>query len=181
MQREEHFDLKMLKRCNLKIDRLIDYTCHKYQAILARFRKPNAAFGDFNNVTIELVQEFKDEAKEHVRHILRNKSEYGYLYNLIGQKELFNTVVFEHGNFSLLSPQCELVIKRVESIAETIHAREKAEFPATCLYILYFFARLVNPAKNWITIDYLTNGNVFHKYFMQDGLNWNADDCKCKI
>lgn len=160
---DEYFDLQQLKKFKLPIDRVIDFVVKPNEAKLKLLAVKNRALPDFYNVTYELVVEFRRQAMAHVQHVLENLSEYGHLYDLLKRRDLFNAVYYDYRNFPLA---CERVLDQVENMADKFFKRGAVEFPATCLYLLYFYARLANPDKNWITIDHLSNGNVYHKYFM---------------
>lgn len=160
-RRIENYDLKVLKRQNLPLDRIVDYVAQKNEQKILRY-KPRSLNG-FNFISQELVIDFKSEAIAHIRHILNNRREYGFLYNMIDDKDpMSHTVFIKYKEFQLV--ESFVVIQQIQDIAAQFFPRDSDKFDATCLYLLIFYALLVNRHANWITIDHVTHCNRNHQY-----------------
>lgn len=158
-----HFDLRVLKQHDLNIDRLIQYV-YMQNLHLKKFFVKSHMYPEFNDITVQLVREFQKSAESHIKHVLLNSSDYGYLYKLIDEPQ-FNEVEFNYKYFPLISGR-QQALTEIEKIADRFFEKGTIKFEATCLYLLYFFALLVNPHANWIMMDYLNFGNKFHQYFI---------------
>ncbi|GFQ78262.1 SF3 helicase domain-containing protein [Trichonephila clavata] len=170
---EEYYDLKVLKRSNHRLDRLVDFVAHTNGYKLRKFGSPSKLLPGFNNVTPELVREFKNEAYAHLRQIQTNRVEYGYLFNIIDERDgISHAVYIKYEQFPLMEGD---VLPEIYAIAHKLAEPNTDMYDATCLYLLIFLALLVNRHSNWATIDYLTNCNSEHPYAMY--VNWIP---KCK-
>lgn len=162
------YDLDILRKQTLKIDRLIDFVATQNESKLSRLRVPSNVLRGFYIVTPELVNAFEKDGSAHVRHILDNRSEYGLLYDLVDHRDhLFNSLRFDYDNFPLVSCDPAVkddVLRRVQKTAAAFFKPDTLPFDATCLTLLYFYALLVNPEANWTILDHLSDGNKFHKY-----------------
>lgn len=158
---EEYYDLKVLKNSTRKIDELIRYVANQNQE-LKRYRVRNRTLPEMFDVTPKLVQDFRRQALSHVRHVLDNLKEYGDLYR-IAKENHFNTVEIDLLGFPLVCNRYD-VMEKIEEYAQTFYKKGCLEFHITCLYLLYFYALLVNPDLNWTILDYLTQGNRNHQY-----------------
>ncbi|GFS31580.1 uncharacterized protein NPIL_517091, partial [Nephila pilipes] len=162
--KEEYYDLKELKRQNHRLDRLVDFVALRNGYRLTKFRSPSKLLPGFYNVTPELVREFKPEAIAHIKQIRISMAEYGYLYNIIDEKdEISHAVYIKYDQFPLMQGQ---VLPEIYMIAKQFAPPNTDALDATCLYLLIFYALLVNRHTNWATIDYVTNCNVEHPYAM---------------
>ncbi|GIY10401.1 uncharacterized protein CDAR_596511 [Caerostris darwini] len=127
-------------------------------------RVPSKVWPLFYDVTPELVCAFEKEAYAHIKHVLDNTIEFGFLYMMAGYSQYYiNAVYFDVDAFQLARARCK-VIKEVKKQASRFKAEGTNGFNATCLYLLYFYTLLANPHANWIMIDYLTGGNRYHQY-----------------
>ncbi|GFV40666.1 uncharacterized protein TNCV_2268371 [Trichonephila clavipes] len=109
----------------------------------------------FNNVTPELVREFKNEAYAHLKQIQTSRVEYGYLFNIIDERDgISHAVYIKHEQFPLMEGY---VLPEIYAIADKLTQPNTDMHDATCLYLLIFFALLVNRHSNWATMDYLTH------------------------
>lgn len=157
-----YYDLELLKKANLPIDELIprdplDYYC-----------KPAPMHPMFNAVTLELVKAFEGKANSHIMAILQDYAsdtpKYSYFYYLVDQRhKLYNMVYFDYKTFPLIINK-EAVLKEIRRIARKYTTNVPAQVDATCLYLLYFYALLVNIDSNWITMDYISRGNKYHQH-----------------
>lgn len=161
---EEYYDLKLLSLAHTPIDTLIRSVASKKLGELSRIRTPSRIWDKFYDVTPAVVDTFQGEGYDHIRHIRENLSVYGYLYFVAEHNgEWFNAAQFDYQQFPLMQNR-ECVLNRIRSIARKTSKSNTSEFDATCLYLLYFYALLVNPLSNWITMDYLANGNCYHQF-----------------
>lgn len=158
----EFFDLEYLKASKLKKDVLVDEI--KFQnANLTKYYRRNNAIKQFNDVTMNLVRDFKHRANKYIDHLRANKHDYGTLY-LLANSNTFNLLYIEYCTFPLIhQPEKKSIIQEIEKMASATNA---LEFKITCLELLYFYALLVNPDYNWVIIDYISNGNKNHQYVM---------------
>ncbi|GFV16564.1 uncharacterized protein TNCV_4417531 [Trichonephila clavipes] len=98
----------------------------------------------------------------HLKQIQTNRLEYGYLFNIIDEKDgISHTVYVKYEQFPLMEGY---VLPEIDTIANKSTQPNTDMYDATCLYLLIFFALLVNRHSNWATIDYLTNCNSQHPY-----------------
>lgn len=161
-QQEEYYDLKILKRQNLRLDRLVDYVALRNEHRLRKYKIQSKQLKPFYTVTVELVREFKPEAIAHVKEIQAGLKEYGFLYNMIKVNDLSSHAVYiKYEDFALMEGN---VLPEIESIAKQFYPKDTDNFDATCLYLLIFYALLVNRQENWVTIDYITSCNRDHQY-----------------
>lgn len=160
---DRYYDLKLLKKANLPIDASIRKVYSKYSRELKNIRVENSTlWTHLYDVTPYLIDEFEHEGAKHVREVKSGSS--GYLYFVAKHAAHWYTAPhFDYRNFPLMR-QREKVLSRVRSTAEKFASVNTIEFDATCLYLLYFYALLVNPDLNWITVDYLANGNRYHQH-----------------
>lgn len=171
---KEYYDLAELKLQNHLLDRLVDQVVLRNRFRLEKMEKRrNQPIRDFYNVTPELVREFKPEAIGHLQTIQADLPRYGFLYNVIHQKHnLSHAVYIKYDEFALMESTALL---EVEKIADQFAKKCTDYYDATCLYLLIFYALLVNPHANWVTIDYLTGCNRDHQYAIH--INW-SEQCK---
>lgn len=161
---DNFYDIELLNKANLPIDRLIQYISSGNMHRIRLLVNPNPIWKNFSNVTLNLVQTFENQAYAHVKHVKENISQYGYLYFISeNNSEWFNAAHFEYEQFPLMTEKGK-VLCAIRKIAQRLSTPGTHEFDATCLYLLYFYGLLANPHSNWITMDYLTNGNKHHQY-----------------
>ncbi len=163
-QVEMYYDLELLKKAILPIDGLIQNATQNLS--FDYYLKPSIQYGMFNAVTPELVKDFRDQAEAHIMTILEDHKtdtpQYSYLYLLVDQRsKLYNAPYFEYTKFPLVRDD---VFKEIRKIAKKYSKNNISHFEATCIYLLYFYALLVNRDSNWITIDYLSRGNKYHQH-----------------
>lgn len=162
-QPTEYYDLKVLKRQNLPLDRIVDFVTKKNDQRLRRYKSSWNPLLGFQSVTSELVIDFKDEAIAHVKHIQNNRDEYGFLYNVIDDKDPMSpTLYIKYKDFALV--ENGTVIPKIQQLAAHFYPRDTDYYDATCLYLLIFYTLLVNRHANWLTIDYITHCNLNHQY-----------------
>lgn len=164
----DYYDLKVLQKCYMSIDSLIDYIVLQNPS-LRKYAHPNYIYPNFNNVTAKLILDFERLGEMHITHVLNNLRDYGFLYNLIDDSQ-FNAVEYDYKHFPFVSDRYA-VLREIERIAEKFFQKHTLKFDATCLYLLYFFALLINNDANWIIMDYINNGNKYHKYFVMSYLD----------
>ncbi|KAG8175222.1 hypothetical protein JTE90_022645 [Oedothorax gibbosus] len=106
-----------------------------------------------------------------MNRILSNKAEHGYLYNIIEEDHPWNHAVYlKWEEFPLLQGQ---VFHELHQIAKEFAERHTEHYDATMLYLLQFYALLVNSDhSNWVTIEYLGNCNKDHQYAIH--INWEG-------
>ncbi|GFX57398.1 uncharacterized protein TNCV_3138171 [Trichonephila clavipes] len=115
---QEYYDLKVLNRSNHRLDRLVDFVAHTNDYKLRKFRSPSKLLPGFNNVTPELVREFKNEAYAHLKQIQTNRLEYGYLFNIIDEKDgISHAVYIKYEQFPLMEGY---VLPEIDAIANKL-------------------------------------------------------------
>lgn len=160
---DDNYDLKLLKGVSLPIDDLIRKVYCKNSTKI-RTAESNTLWKDFNDVTPRLVDEFKEEGEKHVKELRKDPETLGYLFLVAKYAGHWYTAPhFDYINFPLMRNRVK-VLSQVRKIAEKLSHIYTAEYDAICLSLLYFYALLVNPNLNWITMDYLANGNRYHQY-----------------
>lgn len=157
----DYYDLELLKEAKRPIDELYKYVIF-HNNNLPKYYKQSSSFKQFNNITLQLVLDFKLLAKAHIEQLLSNKLEYGTLYHLKDVYK-FNSLYVEYENFPLIEPD---VMNEIKNMAKQFFRENSTSYNITCLELLYFFALIVNPSYNWITIDYLSQGNKSHQYIL---------------
>lgn len=158
---KDYYDLNLLSCANLPIDSLIQQVVSKNLNEIGKMRSPSRTYDMFYDVTPELVDNFKREAIEHIKTIRDNPSLYGYLYFVVeNQHYWYNAPHFNCNQFPFAG-RC--VMNKICNMAKTLSKSHNLDYDATCLYLLYFYGLLANPHTNWITMDYLSNGNRYHK------------------
>lgn len=159
------FDLEYLKESKSKVDKLIDEI--KFQnSNLKNYYTQNNALTMFNDVTLQLVRDYRNQAKVYINHLIANKHEYGILY-LLGKAKTFNILYIEYCTFPLVHQiDKKEIMKEIETMASKHFENDPLMHKITCLELLYFYALLVNPDYNWVIMDYISNGNKNHQYVM---------------
>lgn len=165
-----YYDLDLLKSSRLPIDKLVQGVVSKHKERLKKFQKRNNVWPNMFDVTVDLVNAFKHEAYVYVQKILENTKRYGYLY-LVTRDERTTEAYFDVDSFQLVRNRWE-VLRLIKKQAEWFSKPDTHHFDATCLYLIYFYALLVNPEANWITMDYINGGNRYHQY--GTGVNWET-------
>jgi hypothetical protein len=166
-----YYDLDVLSNASHEIDRLIAYVVTENARELKEYHVESRMYKGFHEVTLDLVKTFKNMAYAHVKHIKDHPRKYGHLYLIARDKSPYRTAVFfDYNAFSLIQNG---VLPKIESIAREL-SPAGTEFSVTCIYLLYFYALIVNPDCNWFTLDYLMNCNRFHQYLTW--LDWNDQD-----
>lgn len=161
---EEYFDLEHLKKAKRKVDDLISQI-HFQNPNLKNYYRRNNAMKQFNDITLQLIRDFKHRANLYVNHLIANKHDYGILY-LLAENKTFNFLYIEYTTFPLIHQQeKKTIIKEIETIASN-YCTNPLQYKITCLELLYFFALLVNPDYNWVIMDYISYGNKNHQYIM---------------
>lgn len=158
------YEIDLLQKVPLKIDRLIEYVARENTYVLQRMSVPSQTIKGFYNVTPDLIDKFKREANSHVKQVLEKPEEYGLLYDIADQNSKWvNSVYFDYENFPLMQDKYT-VLKKIRTMAQRFSQPNTHHFDATCLYYLYFYALLVNPQANWVLMEHLATGNRYHQY-----------------
>lgn len=178
---EKHYDLNLLIKSELPIDRLIRFVSSKNRHLLKMYQIPNRIWDMFYDIAPELIKAFSRDAHAHIQHIKENHEKnitpkYSYLF-LLAEKnsELFNSVNLDYEHFPLML-QSEFALKEIRTIAQKYSKPHTNEFDATCLYLIYFYALLINPDYNWTVMDYISNGNKYHQFGTK--LGWKIETRK---
>lgn len=159
------YDLDILMKSNRSIDKLVEFTI-SHNKNLPKYYKRNSAFHQFNDITLQLVLDFAIHAKSHIDELIHNKLQYGKLYELARMTK-FNNINIDYSIFPLIDQEKrDDIMEKIKCIALKFYAKNTLLYSITCLELLYFFALLVNPSYNWITIDYLSSGNKNHQYII---------------
>lgn len=161
---EEFYDLKLLKAGAQPIDEIIRKVASLNFPKIANLRTPSRIWKTLYDVTPGLVDTFGKEGENHLRQIQAKIDTYGYLYFVAEHgREWYTAPHFDYWNFPLMSRR-ECVLNRIKKMALGVIPERTSKFDAACLYLLYFYALLANPSLNWITIDYISNGNRYHQH-----------------
>lgn len=157
------YDIDILKNAQRPIDELFQYVIY-HHSNLPKYYQSNSAFKELHNVTLQLVLDFKLKAVAHIEELKNNLLKYGTLYHL-AQTYNLNRLYIEYTTFPLINiEEQDAILKEIQTIALESDTENSLLFNITCLELLYFFALIVNPDYNWITIDYLSYGNKNHQY-----------------
>lgn len=171
------YDLEKLKTVPQKVDSLIQLARQGQKTLLSKLSRPNPIFKGFNDVTPKLVETFEQQAFAHVQHVLKNLDDYGYLYHLEAQNHaLVNSVYFDYENFPLMQDKAR-VLGTIRKMAVRFSQPNTNHFDVTCIYLLYFYALLVNGHANWVTMDYLAGGNRYHQYLTYTNVAPRKSQC----
>lgn len=162
---DEVYDLKVLENATHNLDRLVSYVVQDNKRRLKNHMgSESRVLKGFYDVTPQLVNDFKNEANGHIKHLQSRTTTYGFLYLMADEKDPWtNAVHFDYENFPLMRDKAS-VLGTIRKMAMQFSPPNTNHFDATCLYLLYFYALLVNPNRNWITMDYISNGNRYHQY-----------------
>lgn len=164
---EIYYDIEFLKKSKRNVDSLIENIRFQNPNLKNYYRKNNA-LRKFNDITLQLVKDFKSYAESHVKFLMNNKQEYGILYLMAFSKQ-FNLVHIEYTNFPLISQkEKKNIMKEIEEIAQTINNKNNLLYSITCIELLFFYALLVNPEYNWVIMDYISFANKNHQYVILD-------------
>lgn len=162
---QTYFDIEILKKANRPIDKLYNLVIY-HNPNLPKYYQINTGDKTFRNVTLQLVLDFKITANYHIKELINNTLNYGSLHHL-AQTQNFIHLNVNYLSFPLIEiEKREEIMKEIENIASIFYKPNTLLFNVTCLELLYFFAVLVNPNYNWITIDYISNCNKNHQYVM---------------
>ena len=160
----EYYDLQLLSKANLPIDCLIHQVASKSLNEIGKMRSQSKIWNMFYDVTPELIETFKREGFDHIKTVKENPSLYGYMYFVEENKKYwYNVPHFEYEQFPLMIKRF-CVLNKIRNLAKKISNPNTMEYDVTCLYLLYFYALLANPHTNWITMDYIANGNRYHQF-----------------
>lgn len=171
-----YFDLELLKKANRPIDELYQFVIYNNNN-LTKYYKKNTAFNQFNDITKQLVLDFKLSAKSHIENLINNTSKYGILYSL-AKVTKFNTLYIDYTTFPLIDQRDhDTIMNEIKNIANKFYAENTYLYNITCLELIYFFSVIVNPSYNWITMDYLSNSNKTHQYV----ISTDTYSTECKI
>ena len=118
-----------------------------------------------NNITVDLIRDYSDYAQKYIQYLMKSNSN---LYSLIEwpmhQDLRIQYRVFPFWN---LNDQCD-ILKEIERLAAKLVSKEEClKYQVTCLELLYFFTLLINENYNWVTVDFLSQCNKYHQYFIQ--------------
>lgn len=163
---DDYFDLDILKNLKTKIDHLVDFVRNQNDKKIKKMLLPSSTFENFNVITFNLLSEFKNEARSHIQHLLDNGKEYKTLYWLNDNINLFNKMEINYDEFMLMYDK-QNILDTIERIATEFFPKDTLKFKITCLYLIYFYALLVNKNYSWILMDYLNFGNKHHQYFIK--------------
>lgn len=167
----DYYDLKLLSNVLHPIDKLVRSTIHENSQRLKSFFSNSLSCKGFNDVTPNLVREFQNEAYTHVKHIREHIKEFGILYNIANDKTLWHNVTYYDYKGFVLIRNKEQVFEMIQTIANTLAPPNTLDYDATCLYLIYFYALLVNKRYNWIIIDYVNQGNRYNQYLEWSDVN----------
>lgn len=163
---EDYFDLETLKELKTKMDPLIDFVRNQNDKKIKKMLIPSSIFENFNLITPDLTSQFKNEARSHIQHLLDNGKEYKTLYWINDNIKMFNKMEINYDEFILMYDK-QNTLDLIERIALEYFSKDTLKFKITCLYLMYFYALLVNKDSTWILMDYLNFGNKHHQYFIK--------------
>lgn len=163
---DDYFDLEILKESKIKIDHLIDFVRNENDKKINKMLIPSSTFENFNVITPHLTSQFKNEARSHIQHLLDNGKEYKTLFWFNDNIKMFNKMEINYEEFILMHDK-QNTLDVIERMALEFFPKGTLKFKITCLYLMYFYALLVNKDSTWILMDYLNFGNRNHQYFMK--------------
>lgn len=163
---EDYFDLEVLKERKTEMDKLIDFVRNQNDKKIQKMLIPSSILKNFNVITMDLISQFKNNACSHIQHLLDNGKQYKTLYWLNENIKMFNKMEISYKAFMLMENKRK-ILDLIERIAMDFFPKNTLKFRITCLYLLYFYALLVNKNATWILMDYLNFGNENHQYFVK--------------
>lgn len=163
---DDYFDLETLKCVKTKMDHLIDFVRNQNDKKIQKMLIPSLMFDNFNVITSDVILEFKNEARSHIQYLLDNGKEHKTLYWLNDNLNMFNKMEITYEEFMLMHDK-QNILDMIERIASDFFPKHTLKFKITCLYLIYFYALLVNKNATWILMDYLNFGNKHHQYFIR--------------
>lgn len=160
-KKKPFYDLTLLSKATLPIDHLMKKP--KDARKITMFRKESRIWKGLYDIEPDTVTAFADEARAYLKSIKADKE--SYLYFVAKHSADWHTVPhFDYIHFPLMQERT-CVLNRVKDMAAEFEPKKTSlEFDVACLYLLYFFALRVNPSLNWVTVDYLANGNRYHSF-----------------
>lgn len=175
LDNRSYYDLDILNKAKRPIDNLLQLFIYN-NPNLNKYYNRNSALKSFNNISLQLVLDFKIGAKKHIDMLITNSLQYGTLYYLFEQN-LFNMLDIDYSIFPfIVQEEKDLIMTEIHKIALKYSKKGLTCYDITCLELLYFFALIVNPNHNWITIDYISKCNKRHQYV----INIQTYSSKCK-
>ena len=163
----DYYDLDNLKKMKTASDRMIDPIRFKNNKKIRQLQEQSVILKKFNVVTTNVIRYFESEAISYIKHLLNNGKRYKTLYWLDDNIEMFNKIEIDYSNFVLMNDK-KSVLSLIERKAKYFFEKDSLKFKITVLYLLYFYALIVNEDSTWILIDYLNLGNVHHQYFIEN-------------
>ena len=175
----DYYDLDALKQMKTNMDTAIDSIRYENNKKIKMLLVPSLSLKTFHVVTKELIQSFEEEGRSYIRLLLNNGDALKTLYWMNDRIEMFNKMEIDYINFMLMNNKRRVLLE-IENIAKDFFPKESLNFKITCLYLLYFFALLVNRDATWILIDYLNYGNKHHQYFINNNQVESVRESACQ-
>lgn len=159
-------DIEYLKHQRLPTDELIDEFRKNLKDIQKYTKFHN--FTPFQSyVTLNLIHYVGEVyVKKYIMKLLNEKEKYGYLYYLYNKNLKVPLDIKFKSNLIIDREDSDRIIYEIDKIARIFYLPNDFRYQITRLEILYFYALLINPSLNWISLDYLLKGNELHSYLI---------------
>lgn len=159
-------DLDYLESCISPNDELVKM--FRDNIDISPFLKVHKIYPFTSYITHSLVSDpnIVKLAKKYIVELLRNKSKYGFLYHLNGQK-LIIPLHFQFNGELIIDPQNYFaIVNIIQDIARDFSCPDNLVYEITKIELLYFFTLFVNIHLNWITIDHFLKCIKTHGYLI---------------
>lgn len=158
--------IEKLRTISLQIDILLDDLIQAYhlEKTVAPLRREHGVKPLKYTVTLDLVKNEKvlEVARMYIMRLLTQKEKYGYLYFLNSQNLLIPLNVQFNGEMIIERLFYEEVLEAIHKLASEFACPETSMYELTRVELLYFFVMLMNREFNWVSVDYLLQGNKSH-------------------
>lgn len=111
-------------------------------------------------IKLEMVKDSKFVAAviHYIDTLLKNPTEYGYLYVLWKKNMMIPLDIHFCGESAIEVNKHDEVVLELNNLAKKWAVENSIMYEITRLEILYFFVLILNPQLNWITVDFLLGG-----------------------
>lgn len=161
-------ELKMLKDLFIPNDKYISII---REPLLTEIEKCKWSFGTpFRKcITLELLKNtlVRRAADVYMKDLIKHDSVLGIFYHANKQCLLVSLKLeFRAGDAIVDKDNTNDIFDEIDILAEMYSKPWDLNFEITKIELLYFFALLINPHLNWVTVDFLLGCNKSHAYFV---------------
>lgn len=160
-------ELTILRDRTIPKDEYINYLRNalKYEVILCK-NKNNTPFQQTINLQLIRNDKVCQAAHMYIKDLIEHDYILGTLY-FLNKQCLLNPLKLEFNAYSVVDFEFfSEIVTEIDTMAQTYFNPSDINFECTKIELLYFFILIINPHLNWITIDFLLQGNKLHPYII---------------